>query len=347
MGRVLRTSAAVVPLANTTPGRWCAISSVYRRNSSEAWSMVTMPRSHDVGVLPPVADADGLCRGFFPLAAVFVVDRRGGGGGGDGGGGTIRLGKLSLLAGHDHWRRRRRRRRRRQRWLLLREGRALGGGLCDGLVAGRLQVCPSGHEAAAGERRGARVARALALVPGVVGGGVAGRAAGACRLAVSASIFFSSSATRLSVFFWRLRVGCVTTQLRPALAHRLHGPSGLAGSGSHRTLSPRQASQARGFFGSAAADPAATAASTSPPPAAAAAPAPAPAAGATGCAALRRAAAAAVAGALAASRARRWGSSPRPGRPTRPSRSLMRPPSTTPSPRAAGPAWRRPLTTHA
>lgn len=72
----------------------------------------------------------------------------------------------------------------------------------------------------------------------------------ACKLAVRASIFFSSSATRLSVFFCLLRVGCVTTQARSALAHRLQGPSGLAGSGSQRTLSPRQLSQARGFFAS-------------------------------------------------------------------------------------------------
>src|SRR3569833_1272537 len=80
----------------------------------------------------------------------------------------------------------------------------------------------------------------------------------ACRLAVSASIFFSSSATRLSVFFCLFLVGCVTTQLRPALAHRRQGPSGSAGSGSHRTLSPRQASHARGFLASAP--------STPPPP---------------------------------------------------------------------------------
>ena len=54
----------------------------------------------------------------------------------------------------------------------------------------------------------------------------------ACKLAVRASIFFSSSATRLSVFFCLLRVGWVTMQLRPAFAHRLHGPSGLARAGS-------------------------------------------------------------------------------------------------------------------
>lgn len=72
----------------------------------------------------------------------------------------------------------------------------------------------------------------------------------ACRLAVRASIFFSSSATRLSVFFCLFLVGCVTRHSRPAFAHRLHGPSGLSRSGSHLTLRPRQASQARGRLGS-------------------------------------------------------------------------------------------------
>lgn len=72
----------------------------------------------------------------------------------------------------------------------------------------------------------------------------------ACKLAVRASIFFSSSATRLSVFFCRFRVGCVVIQFRPAFAQRLHGPSGFDGSGSQRTLRERHDSQARGFLGS-------------------------------------------------------------------------------------------------
>ena len=75
----------------------------------------------------------------------------------------------------------------------------------------------------------------------------------ALRLAVRASIFFSSSATRLSAFFGRLRVGAVKMHWRLAFAHRLHGPgaSGLARSaGSHRTFNPRQASQALARFGS-------------------------------------------------------------------------------------------------
>lgn len=55
----------------------------------------------------------------------------------------------------------------------------------------------------------------------------------------------------LSVFFWRRRVGCVTTQGRPALVQRRQGVSGgAAGSISQRTLRLRQASQARDFLGS-------------------------------------------------------------------------------------------------
>ncbi|RDA85782.1 hypothetical protein CP532_6325 [Ophiocordyceps camponoti-leonardi (nom. inval.)] len=73
-----------------------------------------------------------------------------------------------------------------------------------------------------------------------------------CKLAVRASILRSSSETRLSVFFCRLRVGAVTTHRLPALAHRRH--SSPPSSGSHRTLSARQASQARGFFASAPCD---------------------------------------------------------------------------------------------
>jgi hypothetical protein len=69
-----------------------------------------------------------------------------------------------------------------------------------------------------------------------------------CSVAVKASILRSNSATRLSVFFCRFRVGCVTMHDLPALAHRLHGSSGLLRSGSQRTLSCRQASQARGRF---------------------------------------------------------------------------------------------------
>lgn len=71
----------------------------------------------------------------------------------------------------------------------------------------------------------------------------------ACRVAVNASILRSSSATRLSAFFWRLRVGGVVMHGRPAFAHRLHGRSGR--SWSHRTLSPRHESQALGRFRSA------------------------------------------------------------------------------------------------
>jgi len=66
--------------------------------------------------------------------------------------------------------------------------------------------------------------------------------------AVKASIFFSSSATLLSVFFCLFRLGAVTTQFRLAFAHLLQGR--LGSSWSHRTLSPRQASQALDRFGS-------------------------------------------------------------------------------------------------
>jgi hypothetical protein len=48
----------------------------------------------------------------------------------------------------------------------------------------------------------------------------------ACRVWVRASILRSSSATRLSAFFWRLRVGGVVMHARPAFAHRLHETSG-------------------------------------------------------------------------------------------------------------------------
>lgn len=82
-------------------------------------------------------------------------------------------------------------------------------------------------------------------MPGSTGGCGGGPPLVACKLAVSASIFFSSSATRLSVFFWRLRLGTVTMHCRPALAHLLQVPSGLSGSGSQRTFNDRQASQAR------------------------------------------------------------------------------------------------------
>src|SRR5271163_1402661 len=71
----------------------------------------------------------------------------------------------------------------------------------------------------------------------------------AFRLAVRALILFSNSSTRLSDFFCLLRLGAVTTQLRFAFAHLLQGPSGLVGSGSQRTFSPRQASHALDRFG--------------------------------------------------------------------------------------------------
>lgn len=71
----------------------------------------------------------------------------------------------------------------------------------------------------------------------------------ACKVAVNASILRSSSATRLSAFFWRLRVGGVVMHGRPALAHRLHDRSGR--SWSQRTLSPRHESHALGRFRSA------------------------------------------------------------------------------------------------
>lgn len=48
----------------------------------------------------------------------------------------------------------------------------------------------------------------------------------ACKVAVRASILRSSSATRLSAFFWRFRVGGVVMQGRPAFAHRLQEMSG-------------------------------------------------------------------------------------------------------------------------
>ena len=66
----------------------------------------------------------------------------------------------------------------------------------------------------------------------------------ACKLAVRASIFLSSSATLLSVFFCLFRLGAVMTHLRFAFRHLLQGP--VPGSGSHLTLSPRHASQALG-----------------------------------------------------------------------------------------------------
>ena len=69
------------------------------------------------------------------------------------------------------------------------------------------------------------------------------------KLAVNASIFFSNSATRLSVFFCLLRVGAVTTHSLPVLTHRLHVPRGSCVSGSQRTFRLRHASQARGGRG--------------------------------------------------------------------------------------------------
>jgi hypothetical protein len=48
----------------------------------------------------------------------------------------------------------------------------------------------------------------------------------ACSVAVRASILRSSSATRLSAFFWRFRVGGVVMHARPAFAQRLHEMSG-------------------------------------------------------------------------------------------------------------------------
>jgi hypothetical protein len=66
----------------------------------------------------------------------------------------------------------------------------------------------------------------------------------ACNVAVNASILRSSSATLLSAFFWRFRVGGVVMQGRPALAHRLHDTSGR--SWSQRTFSPRHESHALG-----------------------------------------------------------------------------------------------------
>lgn len=81
----------------------------------------------------------------------------------------------------------------------------------------------------------------------------------ACNVAVKASIFFSKSATRLSVFFCLFLVGAVTTQFLPAFRHRLHGCVSSLGSGSQRTLSPLQASHARAFLASSSAAAAAAA----------------------------------------------------------------------------------------
>lgn len=83
--------------------------------------------------------------------------------------------------------------------------------------------------------------------------------AAAPKLAASRSIFLSSSATRLTLLspapparFCLFRAGSVTTHALLALAQRLHGPvpvgSTSGGSGSQRTLSARQGSQARCFF---------------------------------------------------------------------------------------------------
>ena len=85
----------------------------------------------------------------------------------------------------------------------------------------------------------------------------------ACKLAVKASIFFSRSETRLSVFFCRFLVGTVTTQFRPAFLHRLQGPS--LGSGSQRTFRPLQASQALDFLGSLGSCSASSVALAAPP----------------------------------------------------------------------------------
>src|ERR1700712_3660669 len=70
----------------------------------------------------------------------------------------------------------------------------------------------------------------------------------AARVAVRASIFFSSSATRLSVFFCVFLLGAVTMHVLLAFAHLLQDPVGWLSSGSHLTLSCRHASQARGRF---------------------------------------------------------------------------------------------------
>lgn len=70
-------------------------------------------------------------------------------------------------------------------------------------------------------------------------------------MAVKASIFFSSSLTRFSVFFCRFRTGGVTVHFRFAFAHRLQGRNEISFSNTQRTLSWRQASQARGRFNSA------------------------------------------------------------------------------------------------
>ena len=70
----------------------------------------------------------------------------------------------------------------------------------------------------------------------------------AARVAVRASIFFSSSATLLSVFFCRFRLGAVTIHCLPALPHLLQVFGLLTSSNSHLTLRPRHASHARGRF---------------------------------------------------------------------------------------------------
>jgi hypothetical protein len=70
----------------------------------------------------------------------------------------------------------------------------------------------------------------------------------ACKLAVNASIFFSSSATLLSVFFCLFLLGAVTIHGLFALAHRAHMPFGSLVSKWHLTFSPRHASHARGRF---------------------------------------------------------------------------------------------------
>ena len=67
------------------------------------------------------------------------------------------------------------------------------------------------------------------------------------RDAVKASIFFSSSATRLVVCFCRLRLEAVTRHCRFAFAHLWQGAPMALSSLRHGTLRCRQASQARSF----------------------------------------------------------------------------------------------------
>lgn len=218
IGLFFRTSAAVVPAGNTTAGRCWVMWSVYRTKHSLACCIVMRPRSTKSVVYSFRFDAD----------AGHTFDTSG------------VLSRVSVC-------------------FLFWPAATIGGKKLTWLSCSGLYCdCGCGSRGVAWGGCHSRVTvgacccwALLKLFCSPTGSGcVGGTPLVACRLAVRASIFFSSSATLLSVFFCRFLVGCVMMHARLAFLHLLQGPSTSTGSGSHLTLSPRQASQARGLLGS-------------------------------------------------------------------------------------------------